>query len=50
MDQKFQNSIDVNPEDMFGNSIDQAVEDEGANDEKYEDEMGSDEGGNINEV
>ena len=22
LDQKFQNSIDVNPEDMFGNSID----------------------------
>ena len=28
LDQKFQNSIDVNVEDMFGNSIDKSVEDE----------------------
>lgn len=35
---------------MFGNSIDQAVEDEGANEDNYENEIGSDQCGNINEV
>lgn len=35
---------------MFGNSIDQAIEDEGANEDNYENEIGSDQCGNINEV
>ena len=35
---------------MFGNSIDQAVEDKGANEDNYKNEIGSDQCGNINEV
>lgn len=53
LDQKFQNSIDVNVEDMFGNSIDQPVE--GEQDE--DDDSSTDNGGkrsqkseNINEL